>query len=131
MFADPTCVLVHVWDNVHLHLSSKFDFLLLFGRFAGGFKRLLHRIEGVVVNVVREDTNCQLLRVPITEHNQDNFETVFRILRLWEPSLSRASRTPEKILGPSQTLFLVLDSTDIAEEACDPLNCLLVHSSFS
>jgi hypothetical protein len=57
MFANPACVLVHVWDNVHLHLSSRFEFLLLFGRFAGGFNRLLNRAEGVVANIGREDAN--------------------------------------------------------------------------
>jgi hypothetical protein len=64
MFADPACILVHVWDNVHLHLL---DFLLLFGRFTGGFRRLLGLFEGVVTIVVRENTDCQLLRVLMTK----------------------------------------------------------------
>jgi hypothetical protein len=82
MIADPACVLVHVWDNVHLHLSCWFDFLLLFGRFAGGFKRLLGRSEDVVANIVREDTNHQLLRVPTTEHQQDNSKLRFEFIAL-------------------------------------------------
>jgi hypothetical protein len=64
MLADPTCILVHVWDNIHLHLLA---FLLLFGRFTGGFRRVLGLFEGVFTVVVRENTNCQLLRVPMTK----------------------------------------------------------------
>jgi hypothetical protein len=82
MIADPACVLVHVWDNVYLHLSCWFDFLLLFGRFAGGFKRLLGRSEDVVANIMREDTNYQLLRIPTTEHQQDNFKLCFDFIAL-------------------------------------------------
>jgi hypothetical protein len=96
MFADPAWILVHVWDNVHLHLSCWFNFLVLFGRFAGGFKRLLGGVEGVVANIVREDTNCQLLKVQTTEQNQDNFKLYCEFVALGalvEPYVSNTSRT--------------------------------------